>query len=178
MGMRGSGRIAEHCKNTTSALSVAHSCLQRNLQGTLGRTTPSHAQPNSAGEKLSFTSTNTIIAAQKGHEIEGMKANGIGIQLLEEINSSVLSIATARGHSELAATEREEVFRSQPAHCQHSSTHMFDEGGENCICLAEASQQRVHTAPCRQCCLYQLVINCQQSSQLQNYTFLQSLDLV
>lgn len=42
---------------------VAHSCVQRNLQDTLGRATPSHTQPNSAGEKLSFISTGTTITA-------------------------------------------------------------------------------------------------------------------
>lgn len=40
---------------------VAHSCVQRNLQDTLERATPSHTQPNSAGEKLSFISTGTNI---------------------------------------------------------------------------------------------------------------------
>lgn len=55
---------------------------------------------------------------------------------------------------------------------------MFDEGGEDCVGLAEASQQRVHTAPSRKRCLHQLMKNRQQSSQLQNYAFLQSLGLV
>lgn len=140
---------------------VAHSCTQRNLQDTLERTTPSDAQSNSAEEKFSFISTGTTITAQKGHETGGVKANRIRTQLLQEINSPVLSVAAARGHCELAVADGEKVFRSQPAHCQQNSTYMFDEGGENCVCLAEASQQCVHTAPCRECCLYQLVINCQ-----------------
>lgn len=47
---------------------------------------------------------------QKGHEIEGTKANGIRTQLLQEINSPVLSIAAARGHCELAVADGEKSF--------------------------------------------------------------------
>lgn len=121
-----------------------------------------------------FISTGTTITAQKGHKIEGNRTRA---QLLQEINSPVPSTAAARGHCELAAADGEKVFiLGSPLSAEH--THVFDEGGENCICLAEASQQCVHTAPCWESSLHQLVIDCQKSSQLQNYTFLQSLSLV
>lgn len=68
-----------------------------------------------------FISTGTTITAQKGHEIEGIKANRTRAQLLQEINSPVLSIAAARGHCELAAADGEKVFSSEAAHCQQST---------------------------------------------------------
>lgn len=70
-----------------------------------------------------------------------MKGSRKKTHLIQEINSPVLSVAAARGHCELAVADVEKVIRSQPFHCQQSFTHMLDEGGEDCVCLAEASQQ-------------------------------------
>lgn len=63
-------------------------------------------------------------------------------------------------------------------HTHHSSTHIFDEGGENTVHLPNAPQQCVHTASCGQGCLYQLMVSGQQSPQLQNDCLLKFVCLV
>lgn len=103
-------------ENTTS---VADSCVQRNLQHALERAAPSHAQPAQLESSFPLSPLVQLSLLQKGHGMGGMKANGTRTQLLQ-LDSPVLSVATARGHCELAAAEGKKFLApSQPAE-QHS----------------------------------------------------------
>lgn len=119
--MSSKGRSGERCENTMSVLHGAHSCVEEPT----GHTGNSNSKPCKAKfswrEVFPFISTGTTITAQKGHKIEGMKANRTRAQFLQEINSPVPSLTAARGHCELAAADGEKVFSSEAACCQQST---------------------------------------------------------
>lgn len=121
--MSGKGRMAELCENTTS---VAGSCVQRNLQRALERAAPSHAQPAQLESSFPLSPLVQLSLLQKGHGMEGMKANGIRTQLLQ-LDSPVLSVAAARGHYELAAQGKKFLAPSQPTASRTALTCLMRE---------------------------------------------------
>lgn len=119
MEMSGKGRAGEHCENTVSALHCAHSCVEEPTAHT-GNSNSKPCKAKFSWREAFLLSPLVQLSLLRKVMKLGMKGNRTRAQLLQEINSRVLSLAAARGHCELAAAGGE-VFSSEAAHCQQST---------------------------------------------------------